>query len=102
MNLAISMLDVFAACLFSAAAVVTILVSRLRGRSTRLWSLVSVAFVVFALERALNALEWGASGVFAGLDTFQGYLSALACLVLLATVLDFWRLLRRAEAARST
>ncbi len=94
MNIAISMLDVLAACLFFAAAVVTIFISRLRGGSTRLWSLVSVAFVLFAVERGLNALEWGATESFGWLDTFQGYLSALACLILLATVLDFWRLLR--------
>jgi len=98
MNTAISMLDVLAACLFFAAAVVAIFVSRLRGGSTRLWSLVSAAFVIFAIERGLNALEWGAAEEFAWLDTFQGYLSTLACLLLLATALDFYALLRRAAA----
>lgn len=100
MNFAISFMDILAACLFFAAAVVTIFISHLRGRSTRLWSLVSVAFVIFAIERSLNALEWSTPGDFAWVDTFQGYLSTLACLVLLATVLDFWRLLRRAGEAR--
>jgi len=101
MNVAISLLDVFAACLFFAAAVVAVFISRLRGGGTRLWSLVSAAFVIFAVERGLNALEWGATQTFGWLDTFQGYLSTLACLLLLATALDFWVLLRRAEEARS-
>jgi len=102
MNVAIAMLDVLAACLFFAAAVVAIFISRLRGGGTRLWSLVSAAFAIFAIERGLNALEWGASEAFGWLDTFQGYLSTLACLLLLATALDFWLLLRRAASARSS
>lgn len=98
MNLAIAVLDVLSACLFFAAAVVTAAISRLAGGSTRLWALVSGAFGLFALERGMNALEWGAGEAFAWLDTFQGYLSAAACLLLLIAVADFWVLLRRAGA----
>jgi len=97
MSIAIALSDVLAASLFLAAAVVAVMLSRLRSGRTRLWAFAAVAFVILSIERSLNALEWAAPDAFAWLDIFQGYLSALAYLVLLTTVLDFWLLLRRAR-----
>lgn len=94
MSLLISVMDLVAACLFFAAAVVAIVIGRLARGSTRLWWLVTAAFLLFAVERGTNALEWGAGEAFAWLDTFQGYLSALACLFLLIAAADFWLLIR--------
>lgn len=97
MSIAIALSDVLAAGLFLAAAVVAVMLSRLRGGRTRLWAFAAIAFVTLSVERSLNALEWGLPGAFGWLDTFQGYLSALAHLVLLTTALDFSLLLRRAH-----
>jgi len=101
MTFAIALIDLLAACLFFAAAVVTIVTSSLTGGRTRLWRFVSAAFIIFAVERGMNALEWGASSAFAWLDTFQGYVSTAACLLLVGAVLDFWLLLRKADEARA-
>lgn len=96
MSIAIALSDVLAASLFLAAAVVAVMLSRLRGGRTRLWAFAAVAFVTLALERGLNVLEWAVPEGFAWLDVFQGYMSALAYLVLLAAVLDFALILRHA------
>ncbi len=101
MSTVIALADVLAMGLFLGAGLVSAMLNRLGGGRTRLWALTSGAFIILAAERTLNVLEWAIPGAFAWLDVFQGYVSALAYLVLLAAVFDFALILRHAAPGDS-
>ncbi len=94
MEMAISITDVFAACFFFTAAIISLLTDSFTNERTRLWRWTGLAYLLFAIDRVSNALEWGSGEVFAAYDAFQGYFSVLACLILSGLAYAFLRLLK--------
>ena len=100
MDPAIALLDGLATGLFAAAAMVAWLTHRRAARRTHIWAPTALAFALFCLDRASNMLEWGMTRQFAWMDALQGYVSALACLVLLGLALRFLHLVKEAAPSR--
>lgn len=100
MEVTIAVIDSLAACLFFAAAVMVWLTHSLAAQRTPIWAYTALAFALFALDRGSNMLEWGMAEHFAWMDALQGYLPAMACLVLVGLALQFRNLTRRLAAPR--
>lgn len=91
----IAVVDLLSASLFLSAAIICIAVSRLTSVRTRLWSYVTVVYLLFFVERALNSLEWGLyDRRLAFVDRAEDYASVAACLILLYVSLQFIALIR--------
>ena len=89
MNLGIAVIDMLSMCLFFAAAILALVANREAHGRTRLWASAALAFGLLALDRAANALEWSGAAQVQGLDAVQGYISTLACLVILLLPVRF-------------
>lgn len=99
MEVVVAIIDAVAGALFFAAAVLLWVTHRIAGPRTPMWAYTGWAFALFALDRGSNMLEWGMSEHFAWMDSLQGYLAAMACLVLVWLTAQFWRLTRQPAAA---
>ena len=100
MDVTIAVIDALAACMFFAAAVLAWLTHNLAAQRTPIWAYTALAFLLFALDRGSNMLEWGMSEQFAWMDALQGYVAALACLALVGLALQFRHFIRRLSAPR--
>ena len=100
METAVAAIDGIAACLFFAAAVVVWVNHRLAAPRTPIWARTTLAFLLFALDRGSNMVEWGLGESFAWMDSVQGYLAAAACLIMVWVALQFWALTRQVSTRR--
>ncbi len=95
MNIAIAVVDLLSASFFLSAAIICIAVSRLTATRTKLWPYVTLVYLLFFTERALNSLEWGLRDArLAFVDRVEDYASVAACLILLYVSLQFIGLIR--------
>ena len=99
MEVAIAIADGLAACLFFTAAVIVGAAHYMARARTPLWAYTGLAFLLFALDRGSNMLEWGMGDTFAWMDSLQGYIAAAACLILVWLALQFWSLTKQVASS---